>query len=47
MPHVFVFGTLKRGRPLHKCDLDGALLLGEYRTVERFRSSLPDRGSRQ
>jgi len=36
MPHVFVFGTLKRGRPLHKCGLDGALLLGEYRTVERF-----------
>ena len=36
MPHVFVFGTLKRGQPLHKCGLAGALLLDDYRTVEPF-----------
>jgi gamma-glutamylaminecyclotransferase len=33
---VFVFGTLKKGQPLHKCGLDGALLLGDYRTLRAF-----------
>jgi len=33
---VFVFGTLKAGRPLHKCGLEGALLMGEYRTRRAF-----------
>jgi len=32
---VFVFGTLKRGFPLHH-GLAGARLLGEYCTVKRF-----------
>jgi gamma-glutamylaminecyclotransferase len=33
---VFIFGTLKRGRPLHKCGLNGACLLGDYRTLRAF-----------
>jgi gamma-glutamylaminecyclotransferase len=32
---LFVFGTLKRGFPLHH-GLAGAQFCGEYRTVERF-----------
>ena len=32
---LFVFGTLKRGFPLHH-GLSGARYFGEYRTVERF-----------
>jgi gamma-glutamylaminecyclotransferase len=32
---LFVFGTLKRGFPLHH-GISGARFLGEYRTVERF-----------
>ena len=32
---VFVFGTLKRGFPLHH-GMAGAKFLGEYQTVERF-----------
>jgi gamma-glutamylaminecyclotransferase len=33
---VFVFGTLKKGRQLHKCGLEGALLLGAFRTLQAF-----------
>ena len=33
MHHVFVFGTLKRGFPLHDEGLRGARYLGVYRTV--------------
>jgi gamma-glutamylaminecyclotransferase len=33
---VFVFGTLKRGFPLHERGLSGATFLGDYRTRERF-----------
>jgi len=32
---LFVFGTLKRGFPLHY-GISGARFFGEYRTVERF-----------
>jgi gamma-glutamylaminecyclotransferase len=32
--YVFVFGTLKKGKPLHKCGLEGALMLGTFRTVK-------------
>jgi gamma-glutamylaminecyclotransferase len=35
MVRVFVFGTLKRGFPLHS-NLHGANFLGPYRTVMRF-----------
>ena len=40
MHKVFVFGTLKRGFPLHDEGLRGATYLGAYRTVE------PGRGRR-
>jgi gamma-glutamylaminecyclotransferase len=33
---VFVFGTLKRGFPLHARGLSGATFLGVHRTRERF-----------
>ncbi|MDN3722690.1 gamma-glutamylcyclotransferase family protein [Roseibium salinum] len=33
---VFVFGTLKRGFPLHERGLSEAKLLGQYRTRERY-----------
>jgi gamma-glutamylaminecyclotransferase len=33
---VFVFGTLKKGKPLHKCGLEGALLLGTFKTLQTF-----------
>jgi gamma-glutamylaminecyclotransferase len=33
---IFVFGTLKRGFPLHERGLSGATFLGAYRTRERF-----------
>jgi gamma-glutamylaminecyclotransferase len=33
---IFVFGTLKRGFPLHSPALDGARYLGVSRTVERW-----------
>jgi gamma-glutamylaminecyclotransferase len=33
---VFIFGTLKKGKPLHKCGLEGACLLGEFRTLQTF-----------
>lgn len=36
MPRVFVFGTLKKGFPLHDRGLSGARYLGSYRMVERF-----------
>ena len=37
-PHVlvFVFGTLKKGFPLHNRGLSEARLIGAYRTQERF-----------
>jgi gamma-glutamylaminecyclotransferase len=44
---VFVFGTLKRGFPLHDQGLSGAKFLGGYKTRKRYPSSLPDRGSRR
>jgi gamma-glutamylaminecyclotransferase len=34
--NVFVFGTLKTGGPLHKSGLEGAFLVGEYRTRRAF-----------
>jgi gamma-glutamylaminecyclotransferase len=34
---LFVFGTLKKGFPLHSPALDGAHLVGRYRTLLRFR----------
>nr|WP_245418778.1 gamma-glutamylcyclotransferase family protein [Mesorhizobium sp. WSM3864] len=34
--NLFVFGTLKRGFPLHKAGLFGAASLGACRTLERF-----------
>jgi gamma-glutamylaminecyclotransferase len=36
MPHVFVYGTLKRGFPLHGEGLADAKFLGAYRTVEPY-----------
>jgi len=33
---LFVFGTLKRGFPLHELGLDGAACLGVYRTLARY-----------
>ena len=33
---VFVFGTLKKGKPLPKCGLEGALLLGKFKTLQAF-----------
>jgi gamma-glutamylaminecyclotransferase len=36
MPRVFVYGTLKRGFPLHNEGLAGAIFLGAYRTVEPY-----------
>jgi gamma-glutamylaminecyclotransferase len=33
---VFVFGTLKKGFPLHEEGLQGATYLGPYRTVEKY-----------
>ena len=33
---VFIFGTLKKGKPLHKCGLEGALLLGTFKTLQAF-----------
>jgi gamma-glutamylaminecyclotransferase len=36
MPLLFVFGTLKRGFPLHDAGLGGTGCLGAFRTVERF-----------
>ncbi|CAN7547977.1 gamma-glutamylcyclotransferase family protein [Neorhizobium tomejilense] len=33
---VFVFGTLKRGFPLHEQGLSGATFLGRYRTRKRY-----------
>ena len=36
MHKVFVFGTLKRGFPLHDEGLRGATCLGAYRTVEPY-----------
>lgn len=33
---VFVYGTLKRGFPLHDIGLAGASFLGAYRTVEPY-----------
>jgi len=36
MALVFVFGTLKRGFPLHDAGLGGTRCLGAFRTVERF-----------
>lgn len=33
---LFVFGTLKRGFPLHARGLSDGAFLGDYRTVERF-----------
>jgi gamma-glutamylaminecyclotransferase len=33
---IFVFGTLKKGFPLHRDGLEGASYIGAYRTVERF-----------
>lgn len=36
MPRVFVYGTLKRGFPLHDAGLAGATFLGAYRTVEPY-----------
>jgi gamma-glutamylaminecyclotransferase len=36
MHRVFVFGTLKRGFPLHDEGLGGATYLGAYRTAQRF-----------
>jgi gamma-glutamylaminecyclotransferase len=33
---VFVFGTLKKGFPLHDEGLSGASYLGRYRTVEKY-----------
>ena len=33
---VFVYGTLKRGFPLHDIGLAGATFLGAYRTVEPY-----------
>ncbi|WP_156751099.1 gamma-glutamylcyclotransferase family protein [Mesorhizobium sp. AA23] len=34
--NLFVFGTLKRGFPLHKAGLSGAACIGACRTRERF-----------
>jgi len=34
--HVFVFGTLKKGFPLHERGLLGANFVGQYTTCERF-----------
>lgn len=36
MNWIFVFGTLKRGFPLHDRALAGTACLGSYRTSERF-----------
>jgi hypothetical protein len=36
MTRAFVFGTLKRGFPLHRHGLTGARFLGRRRTVERY-----------
>lgn len=36
MERVFVFGTLKKGFPLHERGMHGARYLGAYRTVQRF-----------
>jgi gamma-glutamylaminecyclotransferase len=36
MNAIFVFGTLKRGFPLHDEALAGAVYRGQYRTLERF-----------
>src|SRR5215210_2379914 len=36
MIRVFVFGTLKRGFPLHDCGLRQARFLGAYRTCQRY-----------
>jgi gamma-glutamylcyclotransferase (GGCT)/AIG2-like uncharacterized protein YtfP len=36
MKRIFVFGTLKRGLPLHDDGLEGAAYIGACRTVERF-----------
>src|SRR5436853_1224713 len=36
MTLIFVFGTLKRGFPLHDRALTGASYLGRYRTAERY-----------
>jgi gamma-glutamylaminecyclotransferase len=36
MNRIFVFGTLKRGFPLHDRALADAIFLGSYRTSERF-----------
>ena len=36
MNKVFVFGTLKKGIPLHEEGLQGATYLGPYRTVEKY-----------
>lgn len=33
---LFVFGTLKRGFPLHSACLDGTTYLGAYKTVEAY-----------
>ena len=35
--NLFVFGTLKKGFPLHAPTLDGAVYLGDYRTVLPYR----------
>ncbi|OLP59754.1 hypothetical protein BJF93_21800 [Xaviernesmea oryzae] len=36
MPLVFIYGTLKKGFPLHEKGLTGARFLGLYRTVEPY-----------
>lgn len=36
MHKLFVFGTLKRGFPLHERSMRGATFLGRYRTVDRM-----------
>ena len=33
---LFVYGTLKRGFPLHETGLSGARCLGPYRTVSKY-----------
>ncbi len=40
---VFVFGTLKRGFPLHDEGLEGARYLGAYRTVASYPMVVADR----
>ena len=46
MNKVFVFGTLKKGFPLHDEGLQTATYLGPYRTVEKYPWWSPGGGTR-